>query len=153
MEAFIPPRQGLGLLTSRWAAFGLFAAGLSFSGCSCDEPIGKLNGQLGLDPEMLDFGDVPVGAEKELPLKLTNKGSYLLTIKSYSATMPFIGPTGTTTLSPSEMCIRDSRAPWRTRGDAPPLSRSFRDRSSARSSGRDGRCCWLRGASAHRADP
>ncbi len=102
MEAFIPPRQGLGLLTSRWAAFGLFAAGLSFSGCSCDEPIGKLNGQLGLDPEMLDFGDVPVGAEKELPLKLTNKGSYLLTIKSYSATMPFIGPTGTTTLSPSE---------------------------------------------------
>lgn len=61
-----------------------------------------LNGQLGVDPEMMDFGQVPVGAEKTLPLKLTNNGNYLLTITNVTASGPFMPLTTTTTLSPSE---------------------------------------------------
>lgn len=77
----------------------LAGAFLSISGCTCDESIGQLRGELEPDPKMLDFGDVPVGAEKTLPLKLKNNGSFLLNVLGYEVTGPFIAPTNTGSIS------------------------------------------------------
>lgn len=56
------------------ASFGLALGG---AGCSCDDtnpPLGRLQPELATETDTLDFGEVPLGALKELPLKVENKG-------------------------------------------------------------------------------
>lgn len=83
---------------TRWAAALLT---LAAGACTCDESLGTLEGKLDVQPSALDFGDVPVGAEKQLELTLTNRGSFVLDIEGLETSPPFIAPVLTATLAPS----------------------------------------------------
>lgn len=71
------PRSSAGLLV------------LALSGCNCDDQLGGLRGSLVVEPEVLSFGEVPVGAEKQLQLTMRNKGSYLLMLEGLTTAAPF----------------------------------------------------------------
>jgi hypothetical protein len=86
-----PARLGL----ARSAAL-LLALGVG--GCSCDENIGRLKATIAVEPTQLDFGQVAVNSSKELSLKITNLGSFILSIESFDADPPFIAPTMTATV-------------------------------------------------------
>ena len=72
---------------------------LAFAGCDCDDGLGALRGVVEAAPDPLDFGDVPVGAEKTLQLSLRNTGTFLLRIQTFEASGPFIAPTRSTTIA------------------------------------------------------
>lgn len=64
-------------------AFSAVGLLLSAGGCSCEEsqpPLGRLNPEFKSDITGLDFGEVPIGARKDLPLKITNSGSLTLVV-------------------------------------------------------------------------
>ena len=69
------------------------------SGCNCDEQITGLEASLETDPMMIDFGRVPRGSKKDLPLIMRNVGTFQLKIDGYTAGAPFIAPTGTATIA------------------------------------------------------
>lgn len=83
----------------RSLGFAALFATSSVAGCQCDDELARLNGALLVEPESLDFGKVPVGAEKKLMLTLRNKGDFRLTITGYQTALPFVGPTGTATIA------------------------------------------------------
>lgn len=80
------------------ARFCLLAL-LPLSACNCEDELGQLNGAIEADPPALDFGMVPRDFAKELPLKLYNRGSFVLNVESYSADAPFIAPSGTSSIA------------------------------------------------------
>jgi hypothetical protein len=82
------------MLRARLLLLGLFP----LSACNCDDELGQLNGALEVDPPALDFGMVPRDLAKELPLKLYNRGSFVLNVEGYSADAPFIPPSGTSSI-------------------------------------------------------
>jgi hypothetical protein len=77
------------------------AFAIAISACNCDESIGRLEGELEVTPTSLDFGEVPVGGEKQLDLTLKNLGSAKLTVESFSVGAPFIAPSGTASVAPA----------------------------------------------------
>lgn len=72
---------------------------LALSACDCDDGLGALRGVVEASPDPLDFGDVPVGAEKTLKLNLRNTGTFLLRIETFEVTGPFLAPTRSTTIA------------------------------------------------------
>ncbi len=79
--------------------FSLASLVLAFAGCDCDDGLGALRGVVEASPDPLDFGDVPVGAEKTLQLSLRNTGTFVLRVQSFEASGPFIAPTTSTTIA------------------------------------------------------
>lgn len=79
--------------------YSLACLGLALAGCECDDGLGALRGVVEASPDPLDFGDVPVGAEKTLTLTLRNPGTFLLRIETFEATGPFLAPTGSATIA------------------------------------------------------
>lgn len=69
-------------------------------GCNCDDDFVALKGSLDVNPEMADFGKVPVGGQGVQTLTLKNTGSFTLTIEGFTAGAPFIAPVLTTTIAP-----------------------------------------------------
>jgi hypothetical protein len=83
----------------RVTRFSLACLGLALSACECDDGLGALQGVVEATPDPLDFGDVPVGAEKTLRLSLRNTGTFLLRIQTFEATGPFLAPTSSATIA------------------------------------------------------
>lgn len=73
--------------------------GLALAACDCDDGLGALRGVVEASPDPLDFGDVPVGAEKTLSLSLRNTGTFLLRVQSFEVTGPFVAPTRSATIA------------------------------------------------------
>lgn len=76
---------------------GLLAA-MAVGGCNCDDQLGVLEGAIRVEPEILDFGKVPLGAEKKLTLTMENRGSFRLTVSEFNAEPPVVPPAGTATI-------------------------------------------------------
>ena len=79
------------------ATWGLLAL-LAAAGCECSDSITAVKGSIATDPTALDFGSVPLGAEKRLSLSIRNRGSFTLTITGFEAAAPFVAPTATGTI-------------------------------------------------------
>ncbi len=69
-------------------------------GCNCDDDFVALKGALDVNPEMVDFGKIPVGGQGVQTLTLKNTGSFTLKIEGFTAGSPFIAPAVTTTIAP-----------------------------------------------------
>jgi hypothetical protein len=66
-----------------WLLFTGVGLSLSLAGCECEgdsPPLGRLAPSISLDESPLDFGEVPVGATKELPLEVKNIGQLQLQV-------------------------------------------------------------------------
>ncbi|MFO0728614.1 MAG: choice-of-anchor D domain-containing protein [Myxococcota bacterium] len=64
-------------------AFSFVGLVLSAGGCSCDEgppPLGSLHPTFQADQDALDFGEVPIGARKDMPLKIKDTGELQLIV-------------------------------------------------------------------------
>ena len=68
------------------------------SACNCDESFGQLAASIEVDPQAIDFGEVPVHGTKQVSLRIKNKGSFLLDVQRFSTDAPFIAPAGTATI-------------------------------------------------------
>jgi hypothetical protein len=79
------------------ATWGLLAL-LAAAGCECSDSITAVKGSIATDPTALDFGSVPLGAEKRLSLSIRNRGSFTLTITGFEAAAPFVAPTASGTI-------------------------------------------------------
>ena len=77
---------------------GFLFAGMTLSACQCEDGLGVLNATVELEPAELDFEDAPLNNTKYLPLKIWNKGSFVLSVSNLSTAEPFIAPTLTTTI-------------------------------------------------------
>jgi hypothetical protein len=77
-----------------YALFGV----MSVAGCQCEDGLGVLSASVELEPAQLDFQDVPLRNTKMLPLKIWNRGSFVLSISDFTATGPFTPPVVTTTI-------------------------------------------------------
>jgi|GEM_PF-2522913 len=79
-------------------AVGFLLFGMSISACQCEDGLGVLNATVELEPAELDFEDAPLNNTKFLPLKIWNRGSFVLSVSNLSTAAPFIAPTLTATI-------------------------------------------------------
>ncbi len=85
----------------RAIAFGCSLLSISLAGCSCDEELTIIFGDLEVVPERLDFGKVAVGLSKTSSVTMTNAGIRVLKVEGITTEGPFSVQTVTTTLAPT----------------------------------------------------
>ncbi len=71
-----------------WLFFSGVGLSLSIAGCECQDgepPLGRLQPVIHVESEGLDFGEVPVGATKELGLPVENRGQLVLQVCATAA--------------------------------------------------------------------
>ena len=78
-------------------AVGIYAvAGLTMSvgACSCEDAspvLSRLAAEIEIEPQTLDFGNVPVGAQSQKAVAITNSGSDKLSVCIRIPDMPDMG--------------------------------------------------------------
>jgi hypothetical protein len=76
----------------------LMTSGLICNACQCEDGLDVLKASVVLEPEQLDFEQVPLDSTKLLSLKIWNKGSFVLNVSEFRTDTPFIPPTLSATI-------------------------------------------------------